>query len=461
MTQEELQALFNSENSVVIENKDTQEASQEELARMFESAKTPAPSEEEEAISKDGIEDNQPISSEKQTLIEDEYTLKKNRILKAKEEYPDNVDIYDLALNKLEQNKLDKIEQEKLNIIKKQKEAETLASARKDTALNRTTAATEMAWIGGTRPILGLSRIIEGATDYLGWTDDETTFFKDKIEKREAELNQYMKDKGLNPETMNVDDLMQFVVEWSPVGLANKAIKTVSLGKKALDNYLKSTAVLEGTTIGASTAGSVNEEGKAMSKGDITSSAIGGTFLVYGGAKAFKVLERLVGDISYEAQIMLRKADKTPEEVADILKDVPKSEQAKTLAEAFGGEFSGNYKQAISDSDDVRRKVTKDINERAKEFEEAVGMNDFENLKSSAERMYKSLELQMKRSNIEADVSDLTEGFTRLKNLGGAEETLLGQIEGLGNEIAEKPFMNITRMLEIRKNLNEIGRAHV
>lgn len=298
-------------------------------------------------------------------------------------------------------------------------------------------AQSEMMLKGASRPALGLARAF---TKLLPEEYNADVFAY--IEKNEASINKLMKENNISPDMINAANVGELVMTMLPLSRAAG---------------LFTTGFQVGGVSGVSAYGSGKDAGESALAGAKDAALTIGGGMVLGAAAR---IVSSIGDISFTTKKMIKELEKSqnvnPDDIAAVLKGVPKEEQAEVLANSFGQKFMGNYKQAIAYSDRLKRKLADNITEKSKSFDEAVGVNDFADIKYNAQEMYKSLEKTMDDIGFEVDVTDLTDGLSTLKTLGGASDTMIAKINTLAKRTELTPNMSGKELLEVRTEVNSL-----
>ena len=423
-----------------------------------------------------GWEDAIPVSKEtsipqtKQDVINQEADIATNRILLAKQNIDKlglseedklmMIDRYDLALTKIQDNKIDKQRKEEEYIQNQLKyEATKLTpEQQKERIYNVHTGATEALLRGGAELPLGLANLtaslVETPINAFKNDDEKVNYFSNAVNKWIIDNKQGIIDainkSGQEQDSFNTAKLGETIATMIPGGI---------IGKIAGFNRVKTLAGVEGAT------GALTEAGKAnVANGTITPTtkedvAMAGALSAgasYAGAKTLNALGNMFDGLSYEAREMIKQSNLTPEETKFILKDVPKDKQAQVLAGALGDEFKGNYSTVLKRSDDLKRKVRTEINQRSKAFEEALNMNDFNSLEYNAKSMFDSLNKSLAESGHTFDATGLTDNVTRLKTLTGKNDPTANILDELEGAISLNPTMTAEDIMNKRIQVNKL-----
>lgn len=290
---------------------------------------------------------------------------------------------------------------------------------------------------GFQRPALGLARAVVTNTDKLGLTEDVTKSVLEYIQENETDINKIMKENKIDINSISGADIGQFISENLPIS------KLAGLFKMSL---------------GAGVTAGLGEYGKGESGVESTTHAVetGAVALVGGKALEFAVprVVSAVKGISIEANKLGAKLGMSAEEVANATKGVPREQQALVLAQSQGQDALGVYKQAIRDSDELRIKLSNDIQARTDKVNEAALSGEFEKVKSYSEKAWKVMESEVNKSGIVLNATPLTENLNKTKLFAGVDETAKSKIIGLENRIKDNPELPLGDILTIRKQIN-------
>jgi len=409
--------------------------------------------EETKNVSQETIE----ITNPKVKEIEDDISLKKSKIENTRK----NIDTfgydeetkakvlssYDMAIQKLDA--------EKDNRIKELNKQGIVTEDRGSTILERHLASAERFALGASRPILGVMRLGEAITDAVGFTDSETSRIKDFMVENEEYIVNKMKDLNVVGGE-GVDVLGQILIEAAPPALALKLLKGVGI----IAN-IGTVSMIETGTIAASEFGTAKEKnGKIVATTPaeaLTSGAIAGATVFGGGYLVNRVMAK-AGDISIEAKLLADKIGVSNDELTQTLKGVPKDQQALVLAQSKGEDVLGNYQKAVKDSDELRIKLGKDVQKRTEKINAASQKADFKEIKNIANESYDLMKKELDKSNIQIDMSDVTEDINKVKLFSGADETAKNKIIAFENKIEDNPNMSLADVLDMREQINQLLR---
>lgn len=411
------------------------------------------------------------IEPTKQELIEKEASLATKRIEQAKanidelglDEQQKNLilDRYDLAMVKIQDNKLEKMRKEEDYLAKKAKEESTLMTPeqRKKRITDINLGAGEALARGAGELGLGLANIganaLEIPTNLFADKNQKVSLLSDKVNEwiiaNQEGILEALDKSEQSKEGFNTAKLGELMAGMIP-GLG--------YGKVAGANRVKSLSAVEagtGATIEAGRA-EENAQGKVVptTKEDVVMAGATAGLATYAGAKALNSLGKLFDNMSYEAKEMIKMSDVSPEDVKFILKDVPKEKQAEVLAGALGDKFKGNINTVLKRSDELRRNVRTEISQRSKEFEKSLNMNDFDSLKYNAESMYSTLNKSLSESGYAFDATGLTDDITRLKTLTGKNDPTANMLDELEGSIQLNPNMTAEDIMNKRVQVNKL-----
>lgn len=402
--------------------------------------------------------DNYTLSEDKMNVIESKYNNSVLQIEKARKNL-DNLNLtqdekdlisgrYDLALDKLKVERIDSIRKEQNEMLKIDK----MKGYTPSLSLEERLPQQGEAFVGGfNRMTLGIARL---ATAPFPDTDGKSQI-EEAIVNNQKAIDEALDKAGIPKDQAITPDLAgEIVANVLPASLISKGAQLTKTG----------ISVVEGIIAAIQKYGSTTKEKDKVTGEDTykptteleatTTGLIAGTTSKVG----LELVDRLVkdlGDISYTARKMIERVGGDKDEITNILKGVPKDKQAETLANALP-QFAGEYKGALQYSNKVRVDLANKLTDRAKEFDNAIGKNNFLDMKYAAENMWKDMAKAIDDEGLKIDVTDLTNGLDRLRGVGGTSDAMITKIDNLKSMTEQIKTMDGTQVLELRTKVNDL-----
>jgi len=168
-----------------------------------------------------------------------------------------------------------------------------------------------------------------------------------------------------------------------------------------------------------------------------------------------------IGNIlSKEAQLILSRNPQglSPEEAVEILKNVPKDDQALALANRLGHETLGSIKQAVAGTDKDSILLANELKNRQQILLNTIGPVDIKGAKARYSDMVDEVAKDYKNVR---DASPVLEDLNFLEKFYGTTpskaNTIVNQMKTI---LEENPKINLSEALEFRGDLNYlIGKA--
>ena len=300
--------------------------------------------------------------------------------------------------------------------------------------------------------VAGVRRVTQGLALELAQAvgaDESAADLEKQIAEREAFITEMLEKTGQDPKAMfNTANLSQLALEF---GLPLSKLKGV---------------VKQLLAVGATTYAGERGKGEDKVSAGITGTMTAATVPVLaGGAWVLPKVGRAVIDpvktlltgISTPARLAAKKVGLTAEQTKEFLKDVPKEDQTRVLAEAYP-DLLGNLKQAIGDSDQTKIIVSDMIQHRTNEINKATQKGDFDKVKVAAEDMYGTMKTTLdEATDIKVNMEGLSEGLSFAKKIGG-DDVAISKIKGFEAQIKDNPNMTLSDVIDVREGINELIR---
>jgi hypothetical protein len=300
--------------------------------------------------------------------------------------------------------------------------------------------------------VAGVRRVTQGLALELAQAvgaDESAADLEKQIAEREAFIRKTLEKTGQDPDAMfNTANLSQLAFE---IGLPLSKLKGI----------IKPMLAVGGTTY-AGERGKGEDKVNASITAGMTAATVpvlaGGAWLIPKvGKAALDPIKSWVTGISTPANLAAKKVGLTAQETKEFLKDVPKEDQTRVLAEAYP-DLLGNLKQAVGDSDQIKIIVSDMIQHRTNEINKATQKGDFGRVKLEAEHMYGTMKETLESAtDIKVNMDGLSEGLSFAKKIGG-DETAISKIKGFENQIKDNPNMTLSDAIDLREGINDLIR---
>lgn len=140
----------------------------------------------------------------------------------------------------------------------------------------------------------------------------------------------------------------------------------------------------------------------------------------------------------------------------EILHGVPTNKQALRISNYLGEESSGVLRQAIKHSDDLKLSMNRLIKKRIKDIEAVADIKNIYEYDKVAKQGFTDMVEKVSSMNIGVDATDVTKGIDTTKILGGKDDALKSKIDSLTKIIADRPNQQLSDLLNIQKEINDL-----
>ena len=160
--------------------------------------------------------------------------------------------------------------------------------------------------------------------------------------------------------------------------------------------------------------------------------------------------------------IMKHNPDVKTSDVDKILKDVPRKDQARVLAEQGGNPTSGLFKQAVQTSEEAISGEIRTLTDRSRALEKVSGSQTVEEVSKTVGEEFENMRKLVKETSIDPNASfngeELKSTITELGNIAD-NELAKKRITSLLSRM-EKTDLTVDDALDIRRRVNyELGKA--
>ena len=301
-------------------------------------------------------------------------------------------------------------------------------------------AGADAAQRGLLRTGLGMGQISSDIAGGLGLDNQEVNT---KIEGARG----YLKDKNqMMEDTYGMQSPVEQGIKYAPEVLTAAVNPTKILTTAGLEGYV---AGMMARGEGKSGIDSLSEAGKGAAFG------AGG---VITGKVVGSLADNYVSTLSNEVKAMIKGTDVTEKQLDNILKGVPKADQARVLSEQSGQLGQDFLNKALSDNI-ARKAFTKDMKARNKIIEEAYGKGDLEAVKTNAKKAYVDMGTELQKSGINLNMTNLIEDVSGIRKVSAKGDSMDLKMEKIGNEIAENPNYSLDQVVELRESINDVLRT--
>lgn len=175
-------------------------------------------------------------------------------------------------------------------------------------------------------------------------------------------------------------------------------------------------------------------------------------------------VDGLIDDgLSDAARRIVKFVDKPPEEIASVLKDVPKDQQALVLANRYGALTQKMTEDAIQYDKRLQKITIDQINARTQDVKDTLGEADFTVVKDYTDDLFTKMRSMSSTVGKEVDATDILGDLKALKfETGILEEAMDRRIKNMIKQLKNKPNMTLDELLEFRQNINSnLGKTNL